>query len=137
MSTLLSGETTEQYVINVTDVVEEASAELAANPWVVAFSRMGSSLVLANPKDVDFVVLIKEDAPNLRWPFPSFAACSSEDYGDDSWCAVRKGHVNLIITKDEEFFDRTEMATKLIIRLHLTEKHDRQAVHKIVVDGTE
>lgn len=135
MSTLLDNVIAEQGAINVTKVVEQATMDLADNKWVVAFSRMGSSLVVANPKDVDFVVLIQEDAPNLRWPFPDYTACAAEDYGDDSWCALRNGHVNIIVTKDEDFFDRTEVATKLIIRLHLTEKHDRQAVHKIVVDG--
>ena len=58
----------------------------------------------------------------------------NDNGGFKSW---RRGHINLIITPEAEFFDRFKTATYLAKRYNLLEKQDRIALFQVILYGVD
>jgi hypothetical protein len=54
---------------------------------------------------------------------------------NDVFVALRKGMLNVLLTANERFYERSGMAYELVCALNLRNKRDRVIVHQIVVDG--
>lgn len=126
-------------------VIDDASIMLRKHPDVLEHQLIGSILTdMDNAKDVDFLVLMRpkgEDEEPLmvseRWAFgPEFELCVGEyDIEDDKWCAIRRGALNLIITRDPEWFEGAATANEVCVALDLKSKEDRVMVYRVVRDG--
>lgn len=55
--------------------------------------------------------------------------------GSDTFTAMRKDDLNLLVTSDRNFAERSKAAFHVVCALQLTRKEDRVRVHQIVVDG--
>jgi hypothetical protein len=112
---------------------------LRANDKVLDFDPVGSAVYMEEAKDLDVLVLY--DAPSFltdaRWAFgPDWYLCAGEySDTDESWGAIRKGAVNLIITVDRAWYDGMLKASRVCEALGLQDKGDRIIVHRIVRDG--
>lgn len=133
---------------------------LANHTDVIAFCVAGSALYHEDPKDLDFLVLVKDGPPALpaqsidgygfdddqagtgfsghaRWLFGTgWDTCSGEyDDQDDKWGAIRKDNVNLIVTVDPDWYARAKLANEVCVALKLQDKADRIVVYRVVLDG--
>jgi hypothetical protein len=126
--------------VSLLDVVANTTSWLAKKPAVEAFELVGSALYHPEPKDVDFAVYMKghEVGSLIAEHFEDFLLCDAEyDDQDHKWAAIRRGQVNLIVTVDEEWFERMVLASKVCHALKLQDKGDRIVVHRVVRDGYE
>jgi hypothetical protein len=60
---------------------------------------------------------------------------SSDIYGHSAFSTLRKGRINLIATKREDFFDRFDFATRLAKMLNLTQKDARISLFDAILSG--
>lgn len=115
-------------------------------PNVLKYARVGSATYLNEANDVDFMVLIdstkNQSALNppvmdycQRLTIIGFSWCDDYDRKEGEWQAMKMNHLNLIITDSTERFDKQIVATEVCKYLHLTKKHDRIAICRIVRDG--
>jgi hypothetical protein len=72
-----------------------------------------------------------------RWMFGSDWCLCGVEYSDqdDTWGAIRKGSINLIMTNDEGWYKRSVTASRVCEALKLTNKDDRIVVYRVVRDG--
>lgn len=141
----------------------EGTKLLTGHPLVLDFELIGSACYHPEPKDIDFLVLVKDAPPpsdqplndiledtvldefapgqgflcGARWAFgPEWELCSGEyDDQDDKWGAIRKDNLNLIVTVDEGWFERAKLANEVCCALKLMDKGDRVVVYQVVRDG--
>jgi hypothetical protein len=72
-----------------------------------------------------------------RWMFGSDWCLCGVEYSDqdDTWGAIRKGSINLIMTNDEGWYKRSVTASRVCEALKLTNKDDRIVVYRVIRDG--
>jgi hypothetical protein len=132
----------------------QTSIELADNPVVRTFKLVGTAAYPddagVEPKDVDFLVLCRGDnvgmgvlEPHDLEDYPRHAFGAGWDNGGsnaldadgDQWGSIRRGDINLILTTDAEWYDRSVKASAVCVALQLTEKFDRIVAYRVVRDG--
>lgn len=115
---------------------------LAKLPGVKAFRLIGSAMYLpaAQVNDVDFAVMLEDGRLCMNFtaepPFKGWKLCG-DDYDIDggTWCAIRKGDFNLMVTHSQAFYDGYIKAMEVCKALNLVNKTDRIKVCRIVRDG--
>lgn len=115
-----------------------AAVLLNGHADVVMFDMVGSGLYVANPNDIDFVVLLKPGSTLATW-FPEYDrtwnSCGEVYDEDHRWKAIRKGAINLLVTCDAAWADGCAQAAAVCAALGLTSKADRVRVHRVIRDG--
>lgn len=106
--------------------------------------KTGSS-VICNPPvtntDED-VMFFTEDYSGLvvHLLINGWEACNSKEYegqdGDYNWSAYRKGNLNYLITDNQDYYDKFELATNLATKLNLLEKSQRITLFTYIIKGT-
>lgn len=123
---------------------EELLADLYRAKLMVDVIPIGSYHAFGEGHDKDYVLLVKEFLP-----LDDVVDCldeqgytvSSPDRGEDGYgesdvfIAMRKGELNVLVTDDYGFAERSRAAFDVVRVLRLHDKQDRIAVHKVVVDG--
>lgn len=125
-------------IMNIPKEIAEASSSLSQLPRVIKWALIGSALYMAHAADVDFIVLVNDDAIKYAQELVETGwarCCGDYDNRDMSWTSIRRGNVNLMITHDSAFYGRYERAMQVCKYLQLTNKGDRVAVCQIVRDG--
>lgn len=126
-------------IINVKALRAEAAHLLSNLADVKKYALIGSAMYLPDPNDIDFAVLIDgDDAVKFATDLEDsgWGMCGDYDTGKDAlWCAIRKGKINLMITRSQDFYDKYLAAMEVCKALHLIDKRDRIAVCAIVRDG--
>jgi hypothetical protein len=137
-------------------LIVATAAELFAHTKVARFALVGTAAYPdeagVDPKDVDFLVLCHGDhvgmgvlEPDELEALPRHAFGAGWDNGGsnaldadgDQWGSIRKGDINLILTTDAEWYDRSVKASAVCVALRLTEKFDRIVAYRVVRDGFE
>jgi hypothetical protein len=105
--------------------------------------QVGSSYILGEGMDLDIVALIHRDVGISR----AEELLSSADYGvssdgsgaveDDKFRCFRKGDVNVMLTADEDWFWNFVKSAEVCKALKLTEKWQRIAVHRVLMDDED
>jgi hypothetical protein len=151
--------------VTTQQTVVEGVKLLTGHPLVLDFQLVGSAVYHPEPKDVDFLVLVKDLPPRqkrsigdqledildgdvpagmgpgflcgARWAFgPDWTLCAGEyDDQNDEWGAIRRGGLNLIITIDPEWYKRAAVANEVCAALKLMDKGDRVVVYRVIRDG--
>jgi hypothetical protein len=105
--------------------------------------RTGSRYICNPPvfgTDEDFIVLMRGD-PAARLLDIGFKQDGSPQFytGNDNggFRSYRRGSENLIVTSEQEFFDKFVCATELAKRFNLKSKPDRIALFQAVLYGVE
>lgn len=111
----------------------------------VEFVEPTGSRVICNPPpmdtDEDFLVKLK---PNIslkffeqQMQFEGFEGSSGDMYDLDEaiFVSLRKEEANLIVTTDQEFFDKMVLATAVAKRLNVMKKSDRIMLCNAIVRG--
>jgi hypothetical protein len=121
---------------------QKLMSELYSNKLHVRVYGIGSYHAFGDGKDVDYVVGIVDDADKQDLLDLGFVETSPDadpelesGTAGDHFFTMRRDDVNLIVTKDPQFFDDSIKAFHVVKKLALTSKADRIAVHQIVVDG--
>lgn len=135
------------------DVVDASTWLAALKCCVLEFTIVGSAVYREDPRDVDFLVLVKPDVGVQEFcrrvsddrgkisldPLPygkGWAYCGDqyENSVKDGWMTMRKGNVNLIVTEDKEWYDDCYTASEVCAALGLERKSDRVRVHRVIRD---
>ena len=112
-------------------------------PKAVRARLIGSAMYLPTPSDIDVLVQVLPST-SLRTIHDTlcdkgFTSCSNydEQFGPDQGETIilRDAFLNLIVTRNEKFYERFGAAMEVCKALTLTEKVDRVTVCKIVRDG--
>ena len=87
--------------------------------------------------DEDYVVLTKDFDRLSRYLIANDWDYDGANYREEGapFGSFRKDHYNLIVTDDEEFYDKYVVATQLAKKLNLLSKVDRVQLFAAVVDG--
>jgi hypothetical protein len=124
--------------------------EIRAIPMLdgmLAFWRTGSSYTVDPPvedTDVDVLVLVKSlHLADELIEKHGYEQCLTEEAAQyrvetgfgDSWTAVRKGKVNLIIVEDLTLYARYVAATELAKTMNIKDKEERIKLFKLVKWG--
>lgn len=141
------------------NIIEQITDVMASQ--VKAWHRTGSSYTVYPPvtnTDVDFLILLREDEreyldqflsnATVEWPGGYWTLCSKRTeegqaiYNEDpnyseTWYALRRGNLNLIVTIDVAWYLRAIAATELCKVLNLRSKDDRIVVFRCVRDQTD
>jgi len=126
-----------------TQQVIDATTHAMTVPGHVACALVGSVAMFEEGNDLDFSVLvavedIKEYLTCHREEGKALHGWAYTDYDTDGprqWAALRKGHVNLLITNSKEHHEGNITATQVCKALDLRDKRKRIIVHRIVRDG--
>ena len=106
---------------------------------VVDFALIGSASYMPDASDVDFAVLIDKGCDAIvyveKMALSGWGKCGDYDGAGGTWAAVRREHLNLMVTHDPKFFVGYKMAMEVCKALRLVHKQDRIAVCQIVRDG--
>lgn len=123
--------------MNVQQQIDAGRALIASLPNVIDSALIGSAMYLPNPADIDFLVLIEDNAMNRAKDMEGdgWGKCGEYDSEEGVWCAIRRKEVNLILTHDPGRFARFKTSMEVCKALHLEHKEDRIAVCQIVRDG--
>lgn len=118
----------------------DTSAMLSSMKLVKKFAVVGSALIdEKSAADLDFLVLIDANSflTDGRWAFGTDWHLCAGEYSDtdDSWGAIRKGVVNLIVTVDPEWYSRALTANEVCVALKIADKGDRIVVYRVIRDG--
>ena len=122
----------------------DAEKFLSKTEGVIDHDLIGSAAWLPDPKDVDYIVLIKEDELsgadytvtafcNGLLPL-GFENCGDYEMAMNGWNAVRRGDLNLIVTAVEESYHAYRKAMIVCQALNLIDKKDRRMVCRILRD---
>jgi hypothetical protein len=115
-----------------------AAVLLNGHDEVVMFDMVGSGLYVEDPKDIDFVVLLKPGTDVHTW-YPEYDrtwnVCSEAYDESHLWRALRKGGINLLVTADAAWADGCSQAAAVCAALGLESKADRVRVHRVIRDG--
>ena len=87
--------------------------------------------------DEDYVVLTKDFDRLSRYLIANDWDYDGANYREEGapFGSFRKDHYNLIVTDDEEFYDKYVVATRLAAKFNLLSKVDRVQLFAAVVDG--
>lgn len=105
--------------------------------------QTGSS-VICNPPvldtDIDFIIYSEERdelEEFLTKEGYSVSCTDKEEYqlGAEGFECYRKGNINLIVTNDNEIYDRWVLATKTAKKLNLLKKKDRITLFQAILYG--
>lgn len=125
--------------MNIRDELAAGADFIRGLPDVADFAPIGSALYIESPADVDYAVMLS--APNavdyanaICASNSGWEACGEYDTHDGSWCAIRRGNLNLMLTHSREFFDGYKLAMEVCKLLRLTDKQDRIDVCRVVRD---
>lgn len=129
--------------LNIVRETAEAVAIIKAMRGVFDYAMVGSALYLpGSAHDIDFAVMLAEGtgatelATELTQEYPNpWFACGEYDADAGTWCSVRRGNLNLMLTHDRAFFDGYVKAMEVCKVLRLESKDQRIAVCKVVRDG--
>lgn len=120
-----------------------SQAEIDADEKVVAeiahaaqTAIVGSVYILGEGNDLD-VLVRAEDANDAmdRLETEGYRPTGNPSGEEDDFLTLRKGHINVIVTQSQEFFDNFLEAAEVCKLLKLTSKQDRIAVHRVLMDG--
>jgi hypothetical protein len=127
------------------DIAAETAAGLSfltgcGHSDIECFAPIGSATYMADAADVDFAVLLWPGCDAMSYAEEltrreGFRHCGEYDSKNGTWCAVRRGNLNLMLTHDRAFYTGYLRATEVCKRLNLQSKADRIAVCQIVRDG--
>lgn len=119
-------------------------SESALEEFVEKVEPTGSRVICNPPPmdtDEDFLVKLK---PNVslkffeqQMQFEGFEGSSGDMYDLDKtiFVSLRKEEANLIVTTDQEFFDKMVLATAVAKRLNVMEKKNRIMLFNAIVRG--
>lgn len=62
---------------------------------------------------------------------------SNQSYGDDKMLACREGIYNILLTENQDYFNKWKFATKLATGLNLVNKQDRVFLFSSIIDKEE
>lgn len=118
-----------------------ARLEDALGSSFVAAAHVGSSYILGYGADLDIVVQVQCQMDHAH------ACLSLKDYvrsqtgsgdpDDDLFQCFRFGDVNVMLTTDEEWYDLFVKSAEVCKALRLTEKWQRIAVHRVLMDDED
>lgn len=96
------------------------------------------SRVICNPPptdtDEDIVVLVRNTTVACQQLLDAgFDATVNDDYDIDGFVSLRRGALNLIVTKDESFYSAFVAATHVAQKLNLLNKADRVSLFQAVL----
>lgn len=125
---------------NVIQQVVETMRMLDNHTNVIQSQHVGSLLIDGvEAKDIDFLVLMDNTrvVTDARWAFGGDWVLPSGEYSDtdDTWCAIRKGDINLILTNDARWYERCKLANEVCVALQVQDKKDRIRVYRVIRDG--
>jgi hypothetical protein len=140
-------------VSKFTNLIIATAVELLANNKVARFALVGTAAYPdeagVDPKDIDFLVLCHGETVGMNdlidTSLPRHAFGEGWDNGGsnaldaegDQWGSIRRGDVNLILTTDAGWYDRSIKASDVCVALQLTEKFDRIVAYRVIRDGFE
>lgn len=113
---------------------------------VNGFARVGSSIYMPPEKvnDVDYVVLLAppkidddlhlDNSLGEHFLSNGFSRCGDYDV-DGNWEAVRRGHVNFMVTTSKDFYRDYIKAMELSKALNLQTKYERIIACRVIRDG--
>lgn len=112
------------------------------------YAHVGSSSYLdpSECHDVDLLVLVHKSKfegfeQQALSEFPGYypAEDAAYDLGSDTskWLSLRKDKVNLIVTNDQDLYNKTVMANTVCAILKLEDKKDRIKVFAVVQHGLD
>lgn len=103
-------------------------------PFVSRYELTGSTAILGQGADVDWLVKVN-NLPEFQKHLAAVSPGWEQDgksYANigvgninDRFVSFRKGEVNLIVTQDYTFYNRTSLATRVATALRLETKEDR------------
>lgn len=111
----------------------ETLSEFTLHNSVLRFELTGSSAICpsSDNKDLDFVVLVNPDFSITKPVGFYLKSDENPNYKDLPLFTVYcKDNVDIICTKDAEFYDKFVLATRLATKLSLVEKADRIALFR-------
>lgn len=124
------------------DIKAEIAAGEAFIPTmkgVLDFALIGSAMYIQEAGDVDFAVLIDQSFNAVDYAAQmagdGWDNCGEYDGVGGIWAAVRRDHLNLMVTHSPKFFADYKTAMQVCKALDLRHKADRVAVCQIVRDG--
>lgn len=127
-------------------VIAEAEIMAALGRLYLRSAQVGSSYIVGHGKDLDIVVLVcgTEDEVPVHYQagrrlvkagYQSSSDGSGE--GEDDFNCYRKGSVNVMLTARSHWFQNFLMASEVCKALRLTEKWQRVAVHRVIMDDED
>lgn len=131
--------------MNAAQEIAAGAAFIAGLPQVKRQHLIGSAAFLPETAaDVDFAVFVEpsrfsstvNSTVQTLMAEHGFEACGEYDTsGASAWTAVRRGHLNLMVTNDEAWFERYVTAMEVCKFLKVANKQQRIGVCQIVRDG--
>ncbi len=112
--------------------------------WAFAARTVGSTYIYGHGEDLDLLVLVRTPVGMSSlvnsWYHPDFKYGGSGPKSGDNWCSWKRGTLNLLLTDDEDLYDRWLMAAEVCRYLHLAKgvvltKPERIAIHDIIMEG--
>lgn len=113
---------------------------LASLPDVAEWRVVGSAAVVGGGRDVDVLVLVREQGPfcgllqDLGATF-----CSTNQYLNDSFTAMRRGNINFLVVDTRVEYDKWVIATEvckwLSVKYMSCDRDTRVCIHRAIVDG--
>lgn len=136
----------EQYEFGL--LLNRAIVAASSSKATYQFAHVGSSSYLSPIycNDVDLLVLIHPSKfegfeQQALSEFPGYypAENAAYDLGSDTskWLSLRRDKVNLIVTHDQDFYNKTVMANTVCAMLKLEDKVDRIKVFAVVQHGLD
>lgn len=104
---------------------------------------IGSWHAFGEGRDIDYVVWNMSPTETIH---DSIAALTDIGFDvtlseyicdDDVFVCMRMDDINLMVTHDQDFAEKSALAFQLVRALDLREKADRIKVHQIIVDGKD
>lgn len=97
---------------------------------------VGSTYSLGHGNDLDILVLgdmyaLSNTLEGMGWTRETLFI----HYDNTDFISLRKDNVNLLLTDDQEFFERFKLAAEVCKVLNLADRRARILVHRVVRDG--
>lgn len=119
---------------------QQYDAALAALSTALELDMEGAELVgtlytLGEGNDMDICVLVRDvDDAVVSLEEHGYEQTGRAGYADDEFTTFRKGHVNLLLSEDKEWFNKFLTAAEVCRYLKTADKTQRKAIHRIIMN---
>ena len=122
-------------------IVREASEDLSLRAKRIEL--VGSTYIYGEGNDIDILILLDSTGGSIEeLRLPGWEYGGSTPKSGDKWCSWKQGHINLLVTGDETYFNAWVTAAEVCKYLFLKrsivlDKPERIAVHAIIMDDKD